>query len=449
MQTSFNTSNTSNLPDEIWLKIFEYTTSPKILANISLVCKHWFNLSQDRALLSISLKQKITRMDSSDKFFVKDSIKIPGFTIKLFEESGKFLKNPRQFLDFSLTNGTLYKKIYFFSSLVQVRSIQMIGDSHLGVFTTRGFQIYDSTNKADDDDVCCEKSKTNSPYVSVPATTSRNGLAYFHCDDGKIYIYREENGKLGIKNHPVGWNALRGFALQENYLATVVITVAPKEKQRFVKKIGQAAKDRLFKNKKVPEEPVFLTKMMIYPLNGKGSHSEILLQQTQSPSRPLVADQSCFAVQNNDEEVLVVNPKLSTTHTIPHKSKTFNQGNRFFLKDGYLVTVSYQEKTASTQKKIIVEAWFGKTRRSSIELKSLKEIDTWMNIAAILLNDHEIAFYNLNSGKQLDKVDFSSIFNDETKKESIFCEVIESIQFNTVGQLKIKTSKPNDYYMDF
>lgn len=88
-----------------------------------------------------------------------------------------------------------------------------------------------------------------------------------------------------------------------------------------------------------------------------------------------------------------------------------------------------------------MEAWFGKTFRSTIKLETLKEIDTRGNFAAILTNDHEIAFYNLNNGVKLDNLDLSSFF---TKKS----EFIESIQFNSVGQLKIKTNRCSVYYID-
>lgn len=396
MQTYFNT----NIPHEIWLQIFEEATTSsttlasissgsKTLASISLVCKEWYNLAQDRALLPLPLKQPFTRVGPENNSFVKDSIKTPNLTISHLHGGVKELINVR------LTQDSSNKMITFSNSYNRVQSIEMIGNSYLGVMTDHGLRVYDFT--CNSEPIHNRSELMHGSRLQIPDATSANGLAYFHEADKKIYIYREEEGKLDIKNLPLEEKgSLRAIALQKDYLATVVTTHISEEKKGALKKMGQAVKGK-FKKKKTPEVPTSSTKMVIHPLNGKDSTQEIPLQM--GKYRQLSADKSCFAVQNTDEEVMVVNARTSTTYTIPHKSTLIPaHENKFFLKDNYLVTISFEEKTPSIKEQVVVKAWVGKILQTTIELESFKGIDTRGNIAAVLTNDQEISFYNLNNG---------------------------------------------------
>ena len=48
------------LPNEIWLQIFGYLSTYDILKNVSLVCRHFYHLCQDKSLI----KELILRNNS-------------------------------------------------------------------------------------------------------------------------------------------------------------------------------------------------------------------------------------------------------------------------------------------------------------------------------------------------------------------------------------------------
>lgn len=340
MQASFNTSN---VPYEIWLRIFAYaTTSSETLARISSVCKEWYHLAQDSSLLPLPLKHTVTKVGQENNFFVKDSIKTPNLTISHLYGDSKELISVR------LTTDNSHKMISLDKPLDSVRSIEIIGNSHLGIITHNGLRVY---NIGRTEPIHRHDGLEQIFFLRVTNARSANGLAYFHGTDRKIYIYREEEGQLDIMNIPFERKGfLSAVALQKDYLATVVATYVSKEKKGTLKKIRQAVADK-FIEKKLSEVMVRSTKMVIYPLNGKDSPQEIPLQQ----DGQLSADKSYCAVQNTDKEVMVVNIGSSITYTIPHKRSykrkfTSDPENKFFLKDNYLVTISFEEKLLQPKK---------------------------------------------------------------------------------------------------